>query len=777
MEGVNLSFEHERRRQQMQGKYHSPLIGDNHQVSCLPPLPPPSRPWAGRPLTAPAAAPRKMHEVPLSSSSDKATLSSSQSSNDEDAKLCMSSPKLSTLDGGCDIDDLGSAPHRTLDKVDGFSGRDVVVEKRSERVEGEAEPEVVDGTSCSSLVWPPQRPPRLPLVSTNDTRQESKGAVGAKVDATASSEDASAVSDGTINTVRPVNLLVDNLLPDAAPPEKGATFAEDGSSRGQSGVPSIERGGASEGNVSSTNVGPAALLAPAIQRSDPGDVAIGAALERNATCPCPSAGTSAGATSPGPRWGQCSGTTGERSGNAKEFSAWLPLIIRGGESRDGRTGCTPNSTNPTWGDTLPARAASSLPPRPQPSPHADCLLMQISPPANFPLASPHSAAATGPVVVGRGVTAGTASAGRSPTSAVSLKMPATQSVAGQKRKLPLMTNAFSTPAQVAGSDGVGASFSAVCGSGNDSVRGINNNVAPDLYFDDVAELMWDPRAGPKPRFIPEAGGAAGARGEADRLALERAMWDRDSTLIERVAPAHAEKAMQVLQMHRHDVERAAQMLTVRHGIPVQGLSSVRTTRHSRAEQQAASNTARSGAPLPSGLAWRGVPSAAYGCGGGTSGGGSGSSAGTVAGWQSAAVATPRGVGAKKTDAQGITREEARLAGDAFMRYGRDLNAIAKVLDWKKSRVVEYYYCVWKFSPAYQVIVLCQAGVTVRETGFNAVYANNMLWCSKRLCAIGLEPDLGLLRRHHTRPCMETPFRLAPPTLGHEGVDVVYPASF
>lgn len=709
MEGVNFSFEHERRRQQMQGKYHSPLIGDNHQVSCLPPLPPPSRPWAGRPLTAPAAAPRKMHEVPLSSSSDK--------TNDEDAKLCLSSPKLlTTLDGGCDIDHLGSAPHRTLDKVDEFSGRDVVVEKRSERIEGEAEPEMFDGTSCSSSVLPTQRPPRLPLVSTNDTRQESKGAVGAEVDATASSEDVSALSDGTNNTVRPVNLPVDNLLLDAVPPEKGATFAEDGSSRRQSGVPSIERGGASEENVGYTNAGASAVVAPALQPSDPGDVAIGAALERNATCPCPSAGTSAGATFPGPRLGQCSATTGERSGNAKEFSAWLPLIIRGGESRDGRKGCTPNSTNPTGGDTLPARDASSLPPHPQPSPHAGCLLMQISPPANFPPASPHSAAATGPVVVGRGVAAGTASAGRSPTSAASPKMPATQTMAGQKRKLPSMPNAFAMPAQVGGrgGGGGGARFSVVCGSGNGSVRGSNNNVAPDLYFDDVAELMWNPRAGPKPRFVPEAGGAAGARGEADRLALERAMWDRDSTLIERVASAHAEKAMQVLQVHRHDVERAAQMLTVRHGIPVQGLSSVRTTRHSRAEQQAASNTARSGAPLPSGLAWRGVPSAAYGCGGGTSGGGAGSSAGAVAGWQSAAVVTPRGAGAKKTDAQGITREEARLAGDAFMRYGRDLNAIAKVLDWKKSRVVEYYYCVWKFSPAYQVIFLCQAGDCSRD---------------------------------------------------------------
>ncbi|CAM9225980.1 unnamed protein product [Hapterophycus canaliculatus] len=56
VEGAGNSAEYERRRQQMQGKYHVPLIGENHQVSSLPPLPPPSRLWAGiRPGSATAA--------------------------------------------------------------------------------------------------------------------------------------------------------------------------------------------------------------------------------------------------------------------------------------------------------------------------------------------------------------------------------------------------------------------------------------------------------------------------------------------------------------------------------------------------------------------------------------------------------------------------------------------------------------------------------------------------------------------------------------------------
>ncbi|CBJ48430.1 expressed unknown protein [Ectocarpus siliculosus] len=252
---------------------------------------------------------------------------------------------------------------------------------------------------------------------------------------------------------------------------------------------------------------------------------------------------------------------------------------------------------------------------------------------------------------------------------------------------------------------------------------------------DVAELVWDPRSGPKPRGAAEARGPRGVAA-ANRSPLEQAMWDRDSTLLERVAPAHAEKSMQVLQMHRHDVERAAQMLTVRHGIHVMGLSSVRTTRNKRAEQQQQQQQSLlnpAARPPSSSFAATGGSSGSSGGGGG--GGGRSSGRASFEGWQAAAAprappaakavgtASPTHGGAsgpggggggavaaaggaprcgKKADAQGVTREEAKLAGDAFMRHGRDLNAVQKTLGWKRSRVVEYYYCVWKYSPAYQV---------------------------------------------------------------------------
>lgn len=186
---------------------------------------------------------------------------------------------------------------------------------------------------------------------------------------------------------------------------------------------------------------------------------------------------------------------------------------------------------------------------------------------------------------------------------------------------------------------------------------------PDLSFEDVAEMVWDPRSGPKPK-----GAGDGKKDEnARRLAVERTMWERDSTLLGRVAPAHMEKAMQVLQTCRHDVEKAAQMLSVRHGIHVIGLSNVRKTRHSLAEQQAAVVDGMEGLESGSG----------------------------------ADAASLRALG-KKTDAQGYSREEISLAGKAFMQHGRNLDKVTKELGWKKNRVVNYYYCVWKYSPAYQV---------------------------------------------------------------------------
>lgn len=264
------------------------------------------------------------------------------------------------------------------------------------------------------------------------------------------------------------------------------------------------------------------------------------------------------------------------------------------------------------------------------------------------------------------------------------------------------------------------------GAAEGGADGSGGVASPELTFEDVAELVWDPRSGPKPRGVAETKGPDGAR--ANRAAVERAMWERDSVLLERVAPAHAEKAMQVLQMHRHDVERAGHMLTVRHGIQVVGLSSVRTTRNSRAEQQAASNSAITGSSLSAGLQRRGASASIGGgvSGGGSNGGGGGTGAcgvrlpaaeaAAAAGAAATAAAAVRAAG-KKTDAQNVTREEARRAADAFKRYGRNLNGVAKALGWKKSRVVEYYYCVWKFSPGYQVIAELKGRGVVRDVRY------------------------------------------------------------
>lgn len=53
----------------------------------------------------------------------------------------------------------------------------------------------------------------------------------------------------------------------------------------------------------------------------------------------------------------------------------------------------------------------------------------------------------------------------------------------------------------------------------------------------------------------------------------------------------------------------------------------------------------------------------------------------------------------------VTEAEAEQAQKAFEKHGRDLNAVTKELAWAKNRVVEYYYCVWKCSPEYQVILV------------------------------------------------------------------------
>lgn len=277
----------------------------------------------------------------------------------------------------------------------------------------------------------------------------------------------------------------------------------------------------------------------------------------------------------------------------------------------------------------------------------------------------------------------------------------------RKRKLPLMPNTVAQIGNGFGDRSAGESerTNEANKEGESGKALVNNKTPSDMSLDDVAELLWDPRAGPKPKCLYTRAatiGDGGADEPASRAEVEeRAMWERDSMLLDRVPQAHMEKAMQVLQACRHDAERAAQMLTVRHGIPVVGLGGIRTTRHSRADQPSVP------VAQPGFLAWHGAPGMGAGGTGvngaaGSTGNSGGANAALGGGSQSnTALHTARFMG-RTVDLQGFSREETKAAGDAFMRFGRDLDAVKAALGWKKSRVVEYYYCVWKFSPAYQV---------------------------------------------------------------------------
>ncbi|CAM9222587.1 unnamed protein product, partial [Discosporangium mesarthrocarpum] len=221
-------------------------------------------------------------------------------------------------------------------------------------------------------------------------------------------------------------------------------------------------------------------------------------------------------------------------------------------------------------------------------------------------------------------------------------------------------------------------------------------IADSLYFSDFADVVWDPRPPPR-RKVGEAGAGTEAEDGPEALAEAKALWQRDSDLLQRVAPVHAEKAMQVLQACRHDIERASQVLTVRHGIQVHGMPVTRTTRRS---QWAPPTPLPLPCTIPARLqpptepphvhsTRRPTPGMAE-AGGGE---GRGGWAGPRAGFR---------VMVDRPDAEGYTREEVKQATEAFMRCGRDLVAVAAALGWQRSRVVEYYYRVWKFSPAYQV---------------------------------------------------------------------------
>ncbi|CAM9354401.1 unnamed protein product [Choristocarpus tenellus] len=228
-----------------------------------------------------------------------------------------------------------------------------------------------------------------------------------------------------------------------------------------------------------------------------------------------------------------------------------------------------------------------------------------------------------------------------------------------------------------------------------------DDAADIAAFSDIAELVWSPRP-PLPRRKNVGGDGTGdaCKGSPEAAdAVTAAAWARDSDLLRRLAPAHVEKAMQVLQVCRHDPDRAAQVLSVRHGIKVDGMGVARTTRNTCGGEGL-------GLPLSSSPA-TGVqavevqsPRASFG-GGGSWGG---------VGYGGVATDTP--------DAQGFRREEVSRANEAFVQHGRNLDAVALLLGWRKNRVVDYYYRVWKFSPSYQVwkATRHQAGLPVSTGG-------------------------------------------------------------
>eukprot|EP00904_Undaria_pinnatifida_P001417 jgi/Undpi1/11276/HiC_scaffold_30.g13574.m1 len=661
-EGAATSAQYERRKQQMAGKYHVPLVGCKHQVSYVPPLPPPSRPWAG--VTPGTAAPATdaavdFHKVSetraiseVSEASEISEVSSELSPPIDAAALSPALETASSVSGTSSAElqaTVTVAPAAApLSNVEDAMDVDVPVPLLpttdtggSFFAEVPSEARHAPTASHGSGDAPSPVVPGLVVVTPESPREK---AAACSPDFVAAEAVASSPGADTESPLQVVSEVVDSLIGRAVAP--AAAVAAMSSNAVSNGVMSekakaVPEGGQSLGQRNEASavrlgIGPEVALA-AIAAPDP----------------------------PAPRVDDARGKTGGVRGgveHAETAASLLPAIDqeaaegeRGSPSAAGTAGCSTETGNKTISTLSPPdlpRQQPSPSPSPPPSFFPERQLAPVSPNGRS-LSSRISANANSVTMQGVIAAEGAASTVQTvespqpplpppPPAASTTTSASPNPVSGRKRKLPSGPQV----AGIAGGEGSieengNGGFGA--GGGVDCTSGFTS---PELSFEDVAELVWDPRSGPKPR-------RDGSR--ASRGSVERAMWERDSALLERVAPAHAEKAMQVLQMHRHDVERAGHMLMVRHGIPVVGLSSVRTTRNSRAEQQAASNSTTS-----------------------------------------ARAAT------KKTDAQNVTREEARQAADAFMRHGRNLNAVAEALGWKKNRVVEYYYTVWKFSPAYQV---------------------------------------------------------------------------
>ncbi|CAN0483046.1 unnamed protein product [Ectocarpus sp. 12 AP-2014] len=812
VEGANNSAEYVRRRQQMRGKYHSPLVGDNHQVSRLPPLPPPSTPRASRIRSvagaAAAAAPPSAGEAAMSLLG--ATVAAAPSGLKSESRVegggtaCVDLPEALRVEVSSKLiisqavaapaPAAAAAAAAALPTVVGTRTYSPIASAvTSQAVAGKGKGRAPAATNDTVGCPPESKPP--PPTAVAASCAESLPAAGAETAFTTKSDIVLAASSSA-GVAKPPPAAEDGVSkPPAAcvtataltSPPRGLTKAVnstgDGTvlaNRGEMMMLDWERPSRSQ-------------LADSMEVDNRTGLDEAAANTAASVATPPLADVSRIKAEDGSIVITAGTTTTVREVSLKALypAAAAAAAVAAEESRSQilAGGCETF----TWGQTKPTEAEASVAPpstprrasaesegaggswsadyRPVTGWERTTLMRAPSPPAPSPPQSSLPVKGT-PILASSGATRGQAGVGAAETASLAMKplrsavasatlasssvTPTARSpspnAAGRKRRLGAGGGGCSASGSGNGVTGPGtssSSSSSSSGSGSSSGReGGTGALAPplppppppipDLSFEDVAELVWDPRSGPKPRGAAEARGPRGAAA-ANRSPLEQAMWGRDSALLERVAPAHAEKSMQVLQMHRHDVERAAQMLTVRHGIHVVGLSSVRTTRNKRAEQQQQQQQQffLNPAARPPSSSFPAAGGSSGSSGGGGGGGGRSSGRASFEGWQAAAAprappaakpvgtASPTHGGAsgpggggggggavaaaggaprcgKKADAQGVTREEAKLAGDAFMRHGRDLNAVQKALGWKRNRVVEYYYCVWKFSPAYQV---------------------------------------------------------------------------
>ncbi|CAM9725924.1 unnamed protein product [Ectocarpus fasciculatus] len=782
----------------MQGKYHAPLVGDNHQVSRLPPLPPPSTPRASRIRRPGIGAGASAAAAP--SSGEEAAMSPPAPVNLLGATEVVASGRLEreseVKDGGTACVDLPEALRAEV------SSKLVISQAAAAPAVSAALPAVAISAECSpvasAVAWqavagkgkgratavandaagcPPESkppPPTAVVASCAESRPETAAALIAT-----SAVVLAACSSASV--AKPAASAADGV---SKPP---ATFVAAAASN------SPPRGHINAANptgdgpvLSERAVAPTATAKPLMmmldgETSSRGQLADSMEVDNRPGLDEAAATTAASVAAPPPAGVSrvkaedgdvaiTAGTTTAVSGASLKVVYPVAVAAEASSSQTLVTTAGVGCETFTSGQTRPTEAEASV------APPSIQRKVSAESEGDGGSRSPDDRPVTGwerttlmrtvkgtPILGGSGATRGQAGVDAAETASLAMKplrsamasaTPSSSSVtparspspnaAGRKRRLGAGVGGGAASGSGVIGSGTGSSSSSSSSSSrrSDSSPGREGDTGalppppptppppiPDLSFEDVAELVWDPRAGPKPRGAAEARGPRGAAA-ANRSPLEQAMWDRDSTLLERVAPAHAEKSMQVLQMHRHDVERAAQMLTVRHGIHVVGLSSVRTTRNKRAEQQQQQQQSLlNPAARPT--------SSSFAAGGGSSGGGGrSSSSASFEGWQAAAApraplaartvgtASPTGGASgpgggggaaaaaaaargaprcgKKADVQGVTREEAKLAGEAFMRHGRDLNAVQKTLGWKRSRVVEYYYCVWKYSPAYQV---------------------------------------------------------------------------